>query len=718
MKKAISVLLVLMMLLSLCACGTAPAPAATETQEAAEATAPEAPEETEVPEELGEPTEEAMALYRTGKPWICADLEGVVTEDTPAELKDDFGLFVNRDFYVNKNISDGYSVAGTVYDLEEVNAADLVQLFVDDNDFTSHDSRLAKAYYDLMLDWDTRNALGVSPLKTDADFIEAITTLDDLAAYYVNHPNEKQLSSPFSAFMDTGLDDPEHYIAWTGSCSLFLRDSAEYSELTELGALYQKAYSELVVAMLKKLGYSADRAQEMWDEAYHLEELMAPHIITSDERNRPDFLAKINNHMTRDEMIALQGPMPVVEYLEQNCGFGRQENWIVMEPAFFEAMQTIFTEENLPLLKSWILCHAAVTYSKLLDQDCYDLYNAAVSTITGTGALPDEVVAANNTTGTLAWQTAHMYCDEYFTQQDKDAVQSIIDDVIAIYQEMLMSEDFISEETKAYAVEKLNSLRIRNLYPDDWSEYTDSDLTFRSPAEGGSLLEALEAIGRSDLKRMQEKVKQPVNHELWSDGIIPTTVNCFYSPSENSVNILAAYCRGNVYSSDMSHEEICAKLGTVIGHEITHAFDSTGSQFDASGAFRDWWTAEDKALFNEKNSKLADYYSRISNWDGANINGAIKTGESCADMGGMKCMLTLAASEEDFDYDVFFKSYAELWAIKGRMYFIQLVRKDPHPMGYIRINSVLQQFDEFLDFYGITEGDGMYLAPADRVAIW
>lgn len=718
MKKMISFLLTLTMLLSLCACGVTNTPAVTEAPETtAETSAPEVTE-TAAAEEAEMPAEESMALYRTGKPWVCADLENVVTEDMPADLKHDFALAVNRDFYLNAKISDGYSTAGTVYDLNKVNAEDLAQLFLDGNDFSSHDSKLAKAYYDLMLAWDARNALGVAPLKTDTEKIEVIKSLDELISYYKECPVEKQLSSPFVAYMDTDLIEPDQYIAWVGSSELFLRDSGEYSKLTELGTLYRDAYHDLVVAILPKLGYSGEQAQQMWEDAIRLEEMMAPYIFTSEDSQKPDYMSKINNHMTRDEMIALQGRMPVVEYLEDSCGYGRQDNWLVMEPRYFEAMQTIFTDENLPLIKSWIICHAAKTYSKLLDRDCYDLYLTANTAITGAGARPDEVVAADEATTALPWQTAHMYCDRYFTQQDKDSIQSIIDDAIETYQKMLMAEDFISEETKAYAVKKLDSLRIRNLYPDDWSAYTDSELNFKSPSEGGSLLEAIEAIGRSHYRRIQEKVKHPVDHELWSDGITPTTVNCFYNSSDNSINILAAFCRGGIYSADMSHEEICAKMGVVIAHEITHAFDSTGSQFDATGAFKNWWTDEDRALFNEKNDKLAAYYSNMTVWDGANVNGDIKTGEACADMGAIKCMLMLAAEEENFDYDTFFRSYADLWAIKGKMYFIQLVRKDAHPAGYLRINSVLQQFDEFLDFYGITEGDNMYLAPADRVAIW
>lgn len=688
MKKIISSLLALAMLLSLCVCAAA------------------------------EGTEDPMEKYRTGSPWICVDLQGVVTEDTPAELKDNFALYVNRDFYLNAEIPEGYYDDGTLNDLSIINSDEILALFQDGTEYTDHDSKLAQAYYDLMMDWDARNALGVTPLKTETDVIENIQTLDELVAYYLEYPLEMQLSTPFSAGMDTDLADPDRYIAEAGGCGLTLGDSAEYTELTEMGAAKKAAFHDLVTAMLQKLDYSAERAEEMWDEMLQLDAMMAPYLFTSDERHSPDYISKIYNLMTRDEVLELQGALPVVQYVEDVWGFGRQDTWLVTEPKFFEAMKDIFTEENLPLFKSTMICKGTMGYCSVLDRECYELDNACSYAITGATALPDEIVAASAVQSRLRWQVAHMYCDKFFTQQDKDAVGSIIDSVIATYRDMLQTEDFISEETKAAAIGKLDALRIHNLYPDDWNEYTDPDLDFRSPAEGGTLIEAIAAIERSQIRRQLEKVKQPVNHELWSDSINPTTVNCFYNPSENSINILAAFCRGDVYSADMSREETFGKIGMVIGHEITHAFDSLGAQFDETGAYRDWWTEEDKAMFGEKNARLADFFSSITLWEGENVNGTIKTGEACADMGAMKCLLTMAAAEENFDYDLFFRSYAVLWRDFAGMFLVQYMQKDTHPMSYLRINTVLQQFDEFLDFYGITEGDGMYLAPADRVAIW
>ena len=168
----------------------------------------------------------------------------------------------------------------------------------------------------------------------------------------------------------------------------------------------------------------------------------------------------------------------------------------------------------------------------------------------------------------------------------------------------------------------------------------------------------------------------------------------------------------------MSNEELYGKLGVVIGHEISHAFDRRGAQFDKEGNIASWWTEEDYAAFTERNARLAAFFEEMHPWEGQDFYGSIVTGEACADMAGMKAALLAVRDIEDFDYDAFFRAYAELWLTRSTMQREYQMLSNEHPMQYLRVNATLQQFDEFLEFYGIEEGDGMYLAPEDRVNIW
>lgn len=198
----------------------------------------------------------------------------------------------------------------------------------------------------------------------------------------------------------------------------------------------------------------------------------------------------------------------------------------------------------------------------------------------------------------------------------------------------------------------------------------------------------------------------------------PHTVNCFYAPTSNAIHILGGYAQGELYRSDMDEEELLGTLGSVIGHEISHAFDSIGAQFDKDGNVKNWWTKADYDAFRARNDKMIAYYNNMHPWAGQTFHGSIMTGEACADMAGVKAVLRIAAENKEFDYDKFFRAFANIWVEKNTLQSAYIFINDPHPLNYLRVNCTLQQFDEFLNFYGIREGDGMYLAPEDRVAIW
>ena len=170
----------------------------------------------------------------------------------------------------------------------------------------------------------------------------------------------------------------------------------------------------------------------------------------------------------------------------------------------------------------------------------------------------------------------------------------------------------------------------------------------------------------------------------------------------------------------MSEEEKMGTIGVIIGHEISHGFDTRGSQFDEAGAFKNWWTKADKKAFLKKTKKLVAYYDSIRPFkNGQPYSGTIVQGEAIADMGGMKCMLSIAERKKNFNYKEFFSAYGQVWFAKWQEEAMEnILSQDPHPIEYLRINTVLPQFDRFYKTYGVKSGDGMYISPADRVAIW
>ena len=658
----------------------------------------------------------AESDYTTGTPWPDIDLEGVVTPDTPAELKDNYALYVNKDKLLELEIPEGYSYGGTLMDLLLKQAEDVKNMFLGEAP-ESHDTKLAYDLFWLMMDWDSRNALGVSPLKEITDTVEDISGIDELMAYFVETPAEKQLGALWGGGASQDLADSSRYILTIADPGLLLKDSAEYRELTPYGTIRKDAYTVLADKMLRKLGYSEEEAAQKIDNCFAFETMMADTIYTNEEQRSPDYLSRVYNIYSREDLEALQGRLPVLTVLEQVIGYPAAEEYLVLNPAYIEQLNELCTEENLPLIRDMIIVRGVIAQSGGLDRECYEWSVECDNAISGsTGILDDETAFSDAAAGMLAWPVAHLYTDTYLHQEDKDRISAMVDEILEAYHSILEEAEFLSDETRAKAVEKLEAIDKRILYPDSWEKYSCEELDFASPEEGGTFWDAKTAIGKFQLARSVEDYAGPVDKEKWGD--VPQDVNCAYDAQTNSIYIMGAFAQGSFYNSEMSDEELYASLGTVIGHEISHAFDSSGAQFDKDGNMASWWTDEDYAKFLERNEKMAAYYNTMHPWEGQDFYGSIMTGEACADMAGIKVMLRLAAEKPDFDYDAFFRAYAGIWLTKDSLQWAYDRINDNHPMAYLRINTTLQQYDEFLDFYGITEGDGMYLAPEERVAIW
>ena len=653
--------------------------------------------------------------YTTGTPWPDIDLDGVVTEETEASLKDNFVLYVNKDAILNLEIPEGYPYGGTVMDTNLQLADDMKSLFLGEAP-DNHDSLLAYNLFRLMMDWDSRNALGAEPLKQLVEAAEAIDSMEALRDYFLQFPEEDRFSALWSGGSFIDLADSTRHTLIISGCPLVLDDSAEYSGLTPYGAIKKDAYSELARKMLMKLGFTEQEALQKIDNCFAFEALLAPAILTAEEQGRPEYMERLNNHISLEELLKAQGGVPILEAFAA-AGFPEEESYTVPNPDFLEKLNEVWTEENLALIRDYMIVHGVISAAGSLDRECYEWSCECSNAISGaTGMLDDETAFSSAVSDLLEWPVARLYADVVLKPEDKDRITEMVYELLDAWRGILEEADFLSDETRASAMEKLEAIEPRVLYPDSWEKYECAELNYAGPEDGGTLWEALRSITHYKNDEAVREYPEPVDREKWA--VTPQVMNCFYNPQDNSVTLCGAFAQGDIYNSGMSDEELLGKLGGVIGHEISHAFDSSGAQFDSEGNMASWWTEEDYAEFQEKNAKMEAYYNAMHPWEGQDFYGSMMTGEACADMGGIKAALRIAAEREVFDYDAFFRAFADLWLTKDSLQMAYRRINDSHPMAYLRINASLQQFDEFLDFYGITEGDGMYLAPEDRVAIW
>lgn len=645
-----------------------------------------------------------------GIPWVDYALrENVETvTEKPESAKDDLFLYANYDWLKSTEIRPGYDSENAFNEVAD-DVREMAMAVLTDETLEGEDADLVQNLYHAWLDWDARNAAGVEPVQKIIDQISAVKDLDELTALFCDPDAHSGQLLFFGS--TTGFNDPETYLLGITPMGLLLGDSAEYSTRTEMGDRYESAYRTEAAKLLPKFGYSEDEISDMMDRALALETEFAGGIMSSAEQMSPDYVQRINNEMSRDEAFALCENYPLSAIVDA-WGYGGAEKCLVSQPAYLEKLDAYYTQEHLEDMKNYLIVCAALDNISLLDRDCYEISIAFSNEVSGsTGSRPDEEIAYEVVRGALTTPMDRAFLARYDATQMKEDITRICQECVDYYRGMLESEDWLSEETRTKAVEKLDALTINAVYPEKWKDYSGLSL------DGLGYYDCVEAI--SDFGRAYDVslLGTKVDHELWDMDILET--NAYYNPQDNSINIIRGILGGAFYREDMTTEELYAGIGSVIGHEISHAFDTNGAQFDVSGSLKNWWTEEDYAAFTARAQKLIDYYNAMTAFGGYQVQGNNIQTEAIADMTGVKCMLGLLEQKGDVDYSAFFEAYAKIWArlITREMEYL-LLTQDSHPASYLRVNATVQQFDQFLEAFDIKEGDGMYLAPEDRVLVW
>ncbi|MBR1875567.1 MAG: M13 family metallopeptidase, partial [Lachnospiraceae bacterium] len=647
---------------------------------------------------------------KDGIPWVDYDLVDNRDKSVKTDPADDFYLYVNKYWLNNTSIKEGKSSASTFIDIADETRKKAEKLFEDDS-LKSSDAKLIKSYHTAILDWDERNAAGTGPLEALVANIQKAETIDEINKLYLEDENRVFLEKFVNINNTASFNDSSKYIIAFDSCNLMLSDAAEYSKRTELGDRYYEGRKDEVVRMLVKFGYKKDKAEEIFENALAFEGELAKDMLTAEDNMQTDIIARINNEMKKNEIKEFVANYPLFEILS-SYGYPASKNYLVYEPRYMKALDNLYTDDNVEDIKAYLLSHLMIKAAGLLDEEAYNIVNDAGNTIRGSkGKVDDKEYAFELVSDDLTTPMDKTFIEKYDSSKMKKDITDLCKREIAYYRGMLEEEDWLSDEVKKKAIKKLDNITINAVYPDKWKNYSALKL------DGLSFFECKKAIADFDIALDASRTNKKVDPAIWEVNILDA--NAYYNPANNSINIIRGLLDGAFYREDMSEEELFAGIGSAIGHEISHAFDTKGAQYDENGNLINWWTDEDLKTFHERADKLAKYYSGITAFNGEKVRGDnIKT-EAIADMAGMKCVLGLASENKDFDYKAFFEANAAVWrGLYTKELEYMLLTQDVHPLRYLRVNATVQQFDEFYETYGIKEGDNMYLAPENRVLVW
>jgi putative endopeptidase len=318
-----------------------------------------------------------------------------------------------------------------------------------------------------------------------------------------------------------------------------------------------------------------------------------------------------------------------------------------------------------------------------------------------------------------------LYVEKKFPPAAKEKALNMIKNVILAYRTRINNLTWMSAETKAKAQEKLDKMTIKIGYPDKWKDY--SALAIQSPQDGGSFLQNKMNIAKWRNDEDIAKLNKPVDKTEW--GMSPQTVNAYYNPAYNEIVFPAAILQPPFYNYQADEAVNYGGIGAVIGHEISHGFDDSGSRYNADGNLVDWWTADDLKQFTALTGALADQYSALEPLPGTHVDGKFTLGENIGDLGGVNAAydglkLYLAKNKPGLidgytPEQRFFISWSTVWRSKMRDEAMKnQVKTDPHSPGMYRAYVPLQNVDSFYQAFDIKSGDGMYIAPEKRVKIW
>ena len=425
---------------------------------------------------------------------------------------------------------------------------------------------------------------------------------------------------------------------------------------------------------------------------------------------------KIYNLFTLDELKALLPGVDLDGVLAAS-GIQNAQHIMVSDVGAMKAAAALYNDGHLEQLKTAARLALVQSVGGALSQGSLDASIDFTLSYYGVDARQSsQQIAAQQVQGLLADYLSQAYVDEYFSAAAKADVEEMIGEFIAIYKERILAQDWMSAETKAKAIRKLDTMGIKVGYPDSWDTYLDT-VELQSPEQGGSFFSNVIAIQKAAKAETLAHQNDAPDKREWI--MTPYTVNACYDPTANDITFPAAILQAPLYDVNASREEDLGGIGYIIAHEITHAFDNNGAKFDENGSAADWWTSEDYAAFQQKCQAVADRYDGQEAYPGVACSGVLTVSENVADLGSARCIVAAAKKLDDPDFDKLFRAVANTWAsTTSRQMREYLAVTDVHAPDKLRCNRVLQTLPEFYETYGIQPGDGMWTDPASRVSVW
>ncbi|MBP3425963.1 MAG: M13 family metallopeptidase [Rikenellaceae bacterium] len=586
------------------------------------------------------------------------------------------------------------------------------ELAAQDHEYGSVAQKIADLYK-LGMDSVRLNSESVNPL--DADYLKEVNA-DNLATIVATMHTVS--GSPFFVpFVDADLVNPEANALYIYQDGLGMGNKDYYLDPANERIL--EAYKLYITKLFTLATGNETYARTAMENVLAIEMDIARGSFSQVE------LRDIQRNYNPTSVAKLAKDYPAFDWATYFKQMGISvENVVVGQPSVLAAMNNILKTANLEQLRDYLAFHEMNAAAPYLSDEWtnarFEFFGRAMSGQEQPKPRWKRALSAPN--NVLGEAVGELYVAKYFPESHKAKVLEMVQNLQTALGQHIESLEWMGEQTKQAAIEKLSNFIVKIGYPDTWKDY--STLEINPETNYWENMKRAQAWYTADAIA---KLGKPVDKMQWL--MSPQTVNAYYNPVTNEICFPAAILQPPFFDPEADDAVNYGAIGVVIGHEMTHGFDDQGRQFDKDGKLRDWWAAEDAAKFNELAQVLVEQFNKIEVMPGLMANGQLSLGENIADQGGLKVsytafMNTLEGTEpapiDGFTAaQRFYIGYTNVWAQNIRDEEIaKLTKMDPHSLGKWRVNATLRNIQEFYDAFDIKEGDAMWMAPEERVNIW
>ena len=655
----------------------------------------------------------AACAQKTGAPAL--DMTSLDPSTSP---KVDFYQYSTGGWQANNPLKPEFSRFGSFDAIAERTRENLNELFQSMTTLETTPGTVEQKISDLYkmaLDSTTRNALGAQPIQPYIAEIQAVSSKDELATL-LGKLNLYGDGGFFGAGAEADLTNSDMQVLYMSQGGLGMGDRDYY--LKEENAALKAGYKDFLV---KVLGFAGiENPEGVASRDIEVEDAMAA-ISWTREQNRD--MQAIYNPMT-SEQIFKAWPALRLDKVCAAAGIEPQEKVIVAQPSYFEGLNKLFEKSSLETLKDYLLCQFVSGQCGALDDEFYtaqwEFFSHQMAGAQEQQPRWKRAMSVPN--GILGEAVGEMYVSRYFPESSKQKMKDLVENLRKALGEHIATLEWMGDETKAKAQEKLAAFTVKIGYPDKWKDYSTLDINPEN-----TYYENLRNASAWYVKDNLDKLGKPTDKTEW--GMTPQTVNAYYNPTTNEICFPAAILQKPFFDPDADDPVNYGGIGVVIGHEMSHGFDDQGSMFDAQGNMVNWWTEEDKAKFDALGDKLVAQFNEVEVLPGVKANGRYTLGENIGDHGGLSIAYTamenVTAGKKDPMIDGFtraqrfYLSYGAIWAQNiTDQEKARLTNLDPHSLAVNRVNVSLRNFQTFFDAWDIQEGDPMFRPEEERVHIW